>query len=240
MYLSLADFRKRIEFSLCQPYADHKTVVTFCERALSAGVGVVCVNPVYLPVTVKHLAGQGIEISGNVGFPFGTHTPEVKALETKRAIDSGATQIDMVTNIGALRSGENNLVYDDIQAVVAAASGAVVKTIIEAWVLTTEEKERACRIAEKAGAGVLKTSTGVRTQYLADLSPRAQGALVEDILLMRSVLSSAIRIKAAGGIYDLQYALTLIKAGADQLGMSQGESIIREFTATCGAGIDLT
>lgn len=239
MFLSLADFRKRVEFSLSRHHASDDDVRSFCAKALSVGVGVVCVNPVNIPLTVELLEGKGIEISANIGFPFGSHLPEVKALETRRVVQTGATQIDMVINVGALRSKRNDVVLEDIQRVVEASQGRIVKTIIETWVLTAEEKERACRIAEKAGAALVKTTTGVRTQYLLEMTSDPRGAVLEDIRLMRRVLSPEIRIKASGGIYTLDFALELIRAGADQLGMSQGERIIREFRETYGEGLEL-
>jgi deoxyribose-phosphate aldolase len=239
MYLSLADFRKRVEFSLCRHHASDDDVRSFCAKALSVRVGVVCINPVNIPLTVELLEGKGIEISANIGFPFGSHLPEVKALETRRAVQAGATQIDMVINVGALRSKKNDVVLEDIQRVAEAAQGRIVKTIIETWVLTDEEKERACRIAEKAGAALVKTTTGVRTQYLLEMTSDPRGAVLDDIRLMRRVLSPEIRIKASGGIYTLDFALELIRVGADQLGMSQGERIIREFRETYGEGLEL-
>ena len=239
MYLSLADFRKRVEFSLCRHHASDDDVRSFCAKALSVRVGVVCINPVNIPLTVELLEGKGIEISANIGFPFGSHLPEVKALETRRAVQAGATQIDMVINVGALRSKKNDVVLEDIQRVAEAAQGRIVKTIIETWVLTDEEKERACRIAEKAGAALVKTTTGVRTQYLLQMTSDPRGAVLDDIRLMRRVLSPEIRIKASGGIYTLDFALELIRVGADQLGMSQGERIIREFRETYGEGLEL-
>jgi deoxyribose-phosphate aldolase len=239
MYLSLVDFRKRVEFSLCQQHASDDDVRSFCAKALSVGVGVACVNPVNLPLTVELLKGKEIEISGNVGFPFGSHPPDVKALETRKAVEAGATQIDMVINVGALRSKKDALVLGDIRGVVEAAQGRIVKTIIETWVLMDEEKERACRIAEQAGAALVKTTTGVRTQYLLEMTPDPRGAVLEDIKLMRRVLKPEVKIKASGGIYTLDFALDLIRAGADQLGMSQGEKVIREFRETYGEGVEL-
>jgi deoxyribose-phosphate aldolase len=114
MYLSLVDFKKRVEFSLCQQHASDDDVRSFCVKALSVGVGVACVNPVNLPLTVELLKGKEIEISGNVGFPFGSHPPDVKALETRKAVEAGATQIDMVINVGALRSKKDVLVLEDM------------------------------------------------------------------------------------------------------------------------------
>jgi len=122
---------------------------------------------------------------------------------------------------------------------VQAAEGRLVKAIIETWVLNTGEIERACRIAEKAGAGLVKTTTGVRTQYLEIIGRNVRGAELDDIILMRQVLKPETRIKASGGIYDLDYALSLIKAGADQLGVSKGEQLIREFSKRYGDTFDL-
>ncbi len=239
MYLSLIDFKKRVEFSLCQQHASEDDVRAFCRDSAEVGVGVACVNPVNIPLTVKLLGGREIDISANVGFPFGSHRPEVKALEARRAVEAGATQIDMVINVGALRSQKDDLVLKDIQQVVAAARGCPVKTIIETWVLADAEKQSACRIAEKAGAALVKTTTGVRTQYLTQITADPVGATVADIRLMRQVLSPAVRIKASGGIYTLDFALDLIRAGADQLGMSRGEQIIREFHELYGDGLEL-
>jgi deoxyribose-phosphate aldolase len=239
MYLTLDDFRKRIEFSLCQQHASDDDVRAFCRNAVKVQVGVVCVNPVNIPLTAKLLDGQKTEISANVGFPFGSHLPEVKALEARRAVDSGATQIDMVINVGALRSQNDVLVLEDIQQVVAASRGCPVKTIIETWVLTDAEKQRACQIAEKAGAGMVKTTTGVRTQYLSQITSDPVGATVADIRLMRKALSPAVKIKASGGIYTLKDALEMIREGADHLGMSRGGQIIQEFHEIYGDGLDL-
>ncbi len=239
MRLGIDDFRKRIEFSLCQQFASDDDVRQFCRKALDADVGVACVNPVNVRLAADLLSGHGIEISGNVGFPFGSHPLEVKALETTRCVENGATQIDMVIQVGALRSKRDDVVFDDIQAVVRAAEGRLVKAIIETWVLNSEEIERACRIAEKAGAGLVKTTTGVRTQYLEIIGRKVRGAEPDDIVLMRKVLSPEIRIKASGGVYDLDYALALLKAGADQLGVSRGEQLVREFFERYGDSVDL-
>lgn len=239
MYMFLADFKKRVEFSLCQQYATEDDVRAFCEQALSVGVGVACVNPVNIPLTVKLLEGRNIEISVNVGFPFGSHLPAIKILETRYGVEAGATQIDMVINVGALKSKNDNLVFEDIQGVVEEARGRTVKTIIETWVLTDEEKVRACRIAEKAGATMVKTTTGVLTQYIRAINSNPIGTTVADIQLMRQALSPAVKIKASGGIYTLDFALEVLRTGADQLGMSRGEQIIREFEENYGEGIEI-
>lgn len=239
MYLSLPDFKKRVEFSLCQQFATEGDVRHFCKQALSVGVGVACVNPVNIPLTVKLLEGRDIDISVNVGFPFGSHLPTVKILEARHGVEAGATQIDMVINVGALKSKNDNLVFEDIQGVVEEARGRTVKTIIETWVLTDEEKSRACRIAEKAGAAMVKTTTGVLTQYIRAINPNPKGATLADIELMRQTLNPAVKIKASGGIYTLDFALELLRAGADQLGMSRGEQIIREFKEVYGDGLEI-
>jgi deoxyribose-phosphate aldolase len=239
MVLTMEGFRKRIEYSLCQQFASEEDVRNFCERAKTVDVGVACVNPVNVGMTSDLLKGTGIEISCNVGFPFGSHYTDVKVMETRRGIADGATQIDVVINVGALRSKKESLVLEDIRAVVEAAEGKPVKTIIETWVLTREEKERACRFAEEGGAHLVKTTTGVRTQYLGLINDDPKGAVIEDIILMRKVLSPNVKIKASGGVYDLDYALELIRNGADQLGVSRGEELIREFSQRFGESTEL-
>jgi deoxyribose-phosphate aldolase len=194
---------------------------------------------VNVSLAAQLLKGTGIEISCNVGFPFGSHHTEVKVMETKRGIEDGATQIDMVINVGALRSKKDTLVLEDIKAVVEAAGGRPVKTIIETWVLNREEKERACRLAKQGGASLVKTTTGVQTQYLYLINKNPVGATVADIILMRKVLGPEVKIKASGGIYTLDLALELIKNGADQLGVSKGEELIREFQRRFGESTEL-
>lgn len=239
MTLTLTDFRRRIEYSICQQFASRDDIRAFCERALAVGVGVACFNPVNVAQAVELLGGRGIEISSNVGFPFGSHHTDVKRLETEFSVRDGATQIDMVINVGALRSAQDDLVREDIRTVVAAAGERPVKAIIETWVLNREELERACHLAEEAGAALVKTTTGVRTQYLDTMRDNLQGAVVEEIRLMRSVLGPRVRIKASGGIYTLDHALELIRAGADQLGMSRGEEIIQEFRSRFGHRLEI-
>jgi deoxyribose-phosphate aldolase len=239
MTLTLEEFRRRIEYSICQQFASRQDIEAFCRRALAAGVGVACFNPVNVAQAVELLGGSGIQISSNVGFPFGSHHPQVKRLETELSVADGATQIDVVINVGALRSHQDELVVEDIRGVVAAAAGRPVKTIIETWVLSREELERACRLAEQAGAAIVKTTTGVRTQYLDMMRDEPRGAEVEEIRTMRAVLGSRVQIKASGGIYTLDYALELIRAGADQLGMSRGEESVKEFQSRFGEQMEL-
>lgn len=239
MLLLLDDLKKRIEYSLCQHFATEEDVKNFCERAALAGVGVACLNPVNVALAAEILSGRNIEISGNIGFPFGSHPTTAKVVETEQVVRDGATQIDMVINVGALKSGRDRLVLNDIRAVVEAADGRPVKTIIETWVLSQEEKERATRLAEEAGAYMVKTSTGVRTQYLERINPQAKGAVVEDIVLIRQTLKGKTKIKASGGIYTLADALAMLKAGADQLGVSKGEELIRKFGEKYPQGLEI-
>jgi len=239
MYLTLGDFRKRIEYSLVNQFASNEDIHLFCERAIHADVGVACVNPVYVSLASRLLRGKNIELSTSIGFPFGSHKIEVKVLETQMAVEDGTTQIDMVINVGALRSKEDNLVLEDIQAVVDAAQGRIVKAIIETWVLNNEEKERACRIAEKAGVTFVKTTTGVRTQYLLQKMKKPKGAVLEDIILMRKVLGAGVNIKASGGVYTLDEVMQLLTSGADHLGMSEGVQVIQEFKEKYGDGVQI-
>jgi len=239
MLLTLENFKKKIEYSLCQQFSNEEEVKSFCNRALKTGAGVICVNPVNVRLAKEMIKGHEIHLSANIGFPFGSHHPEVKTLETSIAIEEGADQIDMVINVGALRSGKDDIVFKDIRAVVESAKGFPVKTIIETWVLTDEEKKRACQIAEQAGAHLVKTTTGVRTQYLEMLNPYPRGAELEDISLMRKVLGPEMKIKASGGIYDLEYGLELIKRGADQLGVSRGEELVEEFKTKYGESVEI-
>jgi deoxyribose-phosphate aldolase len=250
--LTREDFKKRIEYSLCQQFASEADVQAFCERAIAAGVGVACFNPVNVKQGASLIAGSGIEISANIGFPFGSHLTEVKVLETEMALADGATQIDMVIRVGALRSGDEDTVKNDIAAVVDAASGRTVKAIIETWVLTPEEIARGSKIVEQAGAHMVKTTTGVRTQYLdmmrdrlrvdseAKFPAEPKGAVVEEVRLIRSVLGPSMKVKASGGIYTLDDAISLLEAGADQLGVSRGEEIVGEFTSRYGDKAELS
>ncbi len=239
MHITPEDFKKRIEFSLCQQFATDDDVRTFCEKAKTAGVGVVCVNLVNVKLAAQLLQNDPVEISGNIGFPFGSHPTESKALETEIAVREGATQIDMVMNIGALKSKKDDLVQADIEAVVKNAGGRIVKVIIETWVLTEEEKRRASSLVEIAGAHMIKTSTGVRTQYLQIVNSNPQGATIDDILLIRNVVGDRIKVKASGGIYTLDYALDFLRAGTDQLGVSRAVELIKEFEQRFPDGVKI-
>jgi len=229
LQLNIRDFAKMIEFSLVRPDATEKDIERFCHIVKENNFATACVNPVNVSLTAELLKGTNIDISASIGFPFGSHIPEVKVLEAKRAIEMGATQIDMVINIGALKSGKNEIVFKDIKAVVDVSGNAPVKVILENGFLNDEEKVRGCRMARDAGASFVKTSTGVESKYLLQRGSESVGAKVKDIKLMKKVAGEKMRVKASGRIYTLDFALELIKAGADRVGTSKGPQLIREF-----------
>ena len=180
-----------------------------------------CVNPTYVPLTAKLLRDSPVKVCTVVGFPLGTHAAQIKAIEAQRAIREGAEEIDMVINVGALKSGDDELVYRDIAAVVDACrdGNAVCKVIIEAALLTDEEKVRACQAARRARADFVKTSTG--------FGPG--GATAHDVALMaQTVRGTSMGVKAAGGIRTLADARKMIEAGATRLGTSASIEIMKE------------
>jgi deoxyribose-phosphate aldolase len=214
---------KMIDHTLLKADTKKEQIVKLCEEAKQYGFASVCVNPTWVATAAELLKGTDVKVCTVIGFPLGANTPETKAFETKDAIEKGATEVDMVINIGALKDGNDELVERDIRAVVDAAKGkALVKVIIEACLLTEEEKVRACELAVKAGADYVKTSTGFSTG----------GATVEDVALMRKTVGPEIGVKASGGVRDLQGAEAMIKAGATRIGASSGVAIVQGKTAT--------
>ena len=234
MELNVHNFAKMIEFSLVRPDATEKNVEKFCGVVRENNFVTACVNPVNVSLAVKFLKGTNIDISASIGFPFGSHLPEIKALEAKRAIEMGATQIDMVINLGALKSGDDETVFADIKAVVEASGEAPVKVILENGFLTDKERVKGCKIAQRAGASFVKTSTGVETKYILEIGSESIGATVKDVELMRKTVGEKMKVKAAGRIHTLDFALKLIKAGADRLGTSKGPQLIQEFKKRFG------
>ncbi len=239
MQLNIRDFARMIEFSLVRPDTTERDIEEFCHIVKENNFATACVNPVNVPLTTELLEGTDIDISASIGFPFGSHIPEVKALEAKRAIEMGATQIDMVINIGALKSREDEIVFEDIKGVVEAARGFPVKVILENGFLNDEEKVRGCRIAKDAGASFVKTSTGVESKYLLQRGSESIGATVKDVKLMRKTVGKKLKVKASGRIHTLDFALELIKAGADRVGTSKGPQLIREFKERFGDSIQI-
>ncbi|HZG60565.1 MAG TPA: deoxyribose-phosphate aldolase [Anoxybacillus sp.] len=214
---------KMIDHTLLKADTTKEQIVKLCEEAKQYNFASVCVNPTWVATAAELLKGTDVKVCTVIGFPLGANTPETKAFETKDAIEKGATEVDTVINIGALKDGNDELVERDIRAVVEAAKGkALVKVIIETCLLTEEEKVRACELAVKAGADYVKTSTGFSTG----------GATVEDVALMRKTVGPEIGVKASGGVRDLQGAEAMIQAGATRIGTSSGVAIIQGKTAT--------
>jgi len=212
---------KLIDHTLLKPDATKDDIKRLCEEAKKYGFWSVCVNPTYVSLATDILGETDVKVCSVVGFPLGANTPEVKALEAERAVNDGASEIDMVMNIGALKSRDYELVKEDIRKVVERAQArknTVVKVIIEAGLLTEDEKVLACRLVKESGADFVKTSTGFN----------APGATVHDVKLMRSVVGSDFGVKASGGIRTYRDAAKLVEAGANRIGTSSGVAIIEE------------
>lgn len=206
-----------IDHTLLKADATKEQILTIVKEAKEYNFASVCVNPTWVKLAAAELKDTPVDVCTVIGFPLGSTTSEVKAFETKNAIENGATEVDMVINIGALKDRDFNLVEEDIKAVVNAAKGkALTKVIIETSLLTNEEKVKACELAVSAGADYVKTSTGFSTG----------GATVEDIALMRKTVGPDIGVKASGGVRSLADTEAMIKAGATRIGASSGKEII--------------
>ncbi|MEH7549149.1 MULTISPECIES: deoxyribose-phosphate aldolase [Bacillaceae] len=216
--MAVTNIAAMIDHTLLKPDATKKQIETLCQEARDHKFFSVCVNPAWVSTAKELLNGSGVKICTVIGFPLGATTTETKAFETKNVIDLGADEVDMVIPIGALKDGNDQLVEQDIRAVVEAAKDrALTKVIIETSLLTNEEKKRACELAVKAGADFVKTSTGFS----------GGGATAEDIALMRQTVGSNIGVKASGGVRSTQDALSLIEAGATRIGASASVAIIK-------------
>ena len=209
-----------IDHTLLRPEATQDQIAQLCEEAREYGFAAVCVNPTNVKLATRLLKSSPVAVCTVVGFPLGATLPEVKAYEAQQALSYGATEIDMVINIGALKSEDYELVEQDIAAVARTChdNGAICKVIIEAALLTEEEKVMVCQLAKKAGADYVKTSTG--------FGPG--GATMEDVALMRRVVGPSMGIKAAGGVRTLETVREMIEAGATRIGTSSGVKIVQE------------
>ena len=206
-----------IDHTVLKPSASREDIETLCEEARRFRFASVCINPCYVPLCAQMLRMTNVKVCTVVGFPLGANRSEVKAFETERAINDGAQEVDMVINVGALKSKDQDLVENDIRAVVETCRGIVVsKVIIEAALLTDEEKVIACTLAKVAGADFVKTSTG--------FGPG--GATAHDVALMRGVVGEDMGVKAAGGIRDVETAQEMIAAGASRIGASASVKIV--------------
>jgi deoxyribose-phosphate aldolase len=208
-----------IDHTLLKAEATPDQVAQLCFEARKYGFASVCINPAWVELSAKLLEGSPVKVCTVIGFPLGATAPEVKAFETGNSIDHGATEIDMVINIGALKARDLELVARDIRGVVTAAHAkkAIVKVIIEAVLLTDEEKSIACLLSKEAGADFVKTSTGFASG----------GATVHDVELMRRAVGAEMGVKAAGGVRTYEDAEKLVKAGATRIGASAGVKIIQ-------------
>jgi len=214
--LTKKDVAKIIDHTQLKPEATYNNIAHLSSEAKELGFGAVCVNSGYVALAKKYLEGSPVKIASVVGFPLGAMESIAKAFEAERAIRLGADEIDMVINIGALKSRDYKKVEEDIKNVVKSANLHIVKVIIETALLTNQEKVIACSIAVSAGAKYVKTSTGFSKG----------GATVEDVSLMRSVVGKNIGVKAAGGIHDFETAIKMIRAGASRIGASRSIQIV--------------
>ncbi len=212
--LNLASY---IDHTLLKPESTEAEILQLCKEAKEHSFKTVCINPYWVKTAKTALAESEVGITTVIGFPLGASTTEVKVFETKQAITDGATEIDMVINIGELKAEKNETVLNDIKAVVDEAGEVPVKVIIETCLLTEKEKKQACELSKEAGAAFVKTSTGFSSA----------GAKVDDIKLMREAVGPNMGVKASGGVRDKAGALAMIKAGATRLGASAGIEIIK-------------
>ncbi len=218
------DLAGMIDHTLLKPDATPDQIAQLCYEARKYEFASVCVNPAHVKLCADLLRGAEAKVCTVIGFPLGASAPEVKVFETKTALDDGATEIDMVINIGALKGQDHTMVARDIQGVVEAGhrAGALVKVIIETALLNEEEKVTACLLAKEAGADYVKTSTGFS----------GGGATVEDIALMRRIVGPTMGVKASGGVRSREDAENLVKAGATRLGASAGVKIVQGEVST--------
>jgi len=212
------ELAKMIDHTLLDPSASRHRVERLCEEAKTYDVYAVCVNPTWVPLAVNLLRGSDVKVCSTVGFPLGASLPEVKVFEAETVVSLGAAEVDVVINIGALKSQDLRSVREDIARVVQASTGAPVKVIIETPYLNEEEKVQACKLAQEAGAAFVKTSTG--------FGPG--GATVADVALMRKTTGSRLGVKASGGIRTLKDAIEMIEAGATRIGTSSTVQILKE------------
>ncbi len=210
---------KMIDHTQIKPDAGRDQIIKLCNEAKQYGFCTVAIPPMYVSLCVENLKDSPVRVGSIAGFPLGYNRTEVKIVETALAFGEGAEEIDMVMNVSALKSGDYSLVRRDIEGVVLAARGGVVKVIIEACLLTDEEKIEACKIIADAGADFVKTATGFAHG----------GATVEDVRLLRKYSPKNVQVKASAGIRDAKTALAMIEAGATRIGTSAGPAIVDSY-----------
>ncbi|MEO6587764.1 MAG: deoxyribose-phosphate aldolase [Pyrinomonadaceae bacterium] len=214
------DWASLIDHTLLKPEASESDIKKLCNEAMQFGFASVCVNPSWVKKAAEFLKGSNVPVCTVIGFPLGATLPDVKAYEARRSIFNGAREVDMVINIGALKSGDDCAVEDDIRAVAEAAheNKVLLKVIIETALLTDEEKVRACLASKNAGADFVKTSTGFAKG----------GATADDVALMRRTVGRSLGVKASGGVKGIDDARAMFEAGATRIGASVGVKIAQE------------
>lgn len=226
--MTRAEFARHLDHTALKPDSTRRDARRVAEEAKAHGFAAACVLPSWVADVAEILDGSGVAVCTVVGFPHGNSPAQAKAAETATAVADGATEIDTVLNLSALKSGSDLLVMDDLQAVVEAAGmgGAIVKVILECALLTDDEKRRAAQFCVEAGADFVKTSTG----FAPAPDGRAHGgATVDDVRLLRAVVGPEIGVKAAGGIRTVEDALAMIAAGANRVGTSAGVALMEAF-----------
>ena len=208
---------KYFDHTLLKQDATRAGIITLCEQAKQYDFASVCVNPTWVKIASEVLKGTDVKVCTVVGFPLGATTPETKAFETKNALENGATEIDMVINVGLVKEHKYELVTEDIAAVVKAANGNVVKVILETCLLSKSEIIEACKCAVEAGANFVKTSTGFSTG----------GATIEDVTLMKKTVGEHLEVKASGGVRTLADFEAMLAAGATRIGTSNAITILQ-------------
>ncbi len=219
MDLSVEDLASMIDHTRLKPETKRSKIQQLSEEAITFGFAAVCINPVHVEYAYELLKDTPIKVCCVIGFPLGANLSEVKAVETKEAVRSGAHEVDMVVNVGALRDENYELVKSDIEAVVAASGDAHVKVILETGLLTDDQKRKGCLLSKEAGADFVKTSTGFGPM----------GATPYDVRLMRETVGKDMGVKAAGGIRTFKDAIKMIEAGANRLGTSAGIAIVEDY-----------
>ena len=209
-------YNKLIDHTLLKQDASPEQIVKLCEEAKEFDFMSVCVNPAYVPLAAKCLAGSDVKVCTVIGFPLGMNLTKTKVEEAQLCIKEGAQEIDMVINVGMLKAGHDDFVEEEIRELKAVAGGLVLKVIIETCLLTDEEKVRACEAAKRAGADFVKTSTGFSTG----------GATQHDVALMRKTVGPDMGVKASGGVRTHEDLLAMVEAGANRIGTSNGTKII--------------